>query len=739
MDPITRASRAFLAEANAFWHAGKGPVLPMIAEATARAELVKTLRLAELDLANRRPLFLHEEPFVDARSWGEAIAAAIAEDYEAVREGAEKEGVPLPPFPPATEGPTEKAPPLASAVWAMEQAAAPLGKHLDGVLVAFVPKAVGDPAAYRHAVATLAATRFTARVRLAVHAPPDGPLADLFGGEGAHFEVDQDGLAKHLEQLGAGAESAGPPGPPPPEPTEEQRRAHEEKTGSKLPAPATGRTLREMLVAAAMATGRQEHRAAAKQYTAARELCQREGLALEQAGVLVALGGACLAAGEVNLAGDAYRRAGEMAEKLEAWALACQARLGAGGAHLAAKRYEAAALAYEGAAGAAERAETPVLGVEALRMAGTCHLLRGAQSETVRTWLRAVDLGGAIPAAERPETTFPKVAEDLAAILERRGLTAQAAHVRSLVAGEPAAQTDRDAVVPRVDEPRAVPPGSPPHAEKTAPSTEPTVPLPVVKRAPAALSGTSMGFLAPKGPALPFAPAGASPSSSAPTPNLPREAEGGGAPPAPAGPAVKRPPAALSGASVGFILPKGPAVPFSPAKVSEVGDATTEARGTVPMPADAPRRPTLPFELPRAAAAAAPGPTTPVVKKPSSLAGTASFEMSAELMAKIAQHGALPFARPAAPPPATVSPHGPAPSPVLTLERHAALCAELAAFPAQQEAIFQRHGLADTQKRTAEDGAWKARLQRDPGEHEMWERLYREHYARLVGTSRQDK
>ena len=438
MDPITRASRTFLAEADAFWRAGKGPLLPMIAAASARGDLVKTLRLAELALANRRPLFVYEEPFVEVRAWAAGLATAIAEDYQAVREGAEKEGVTLAPFPATGTGPSDKDPPLSRAVWAIERAAALLGDQLDGVLIALLPKTVADPHAYRDAVATLAVTRFSPRVRLAVHDPPGGPLAGVLGGDGAHFEVDQDALADHLKQLGADGGSAGPPVPPLPEPTEAQRRAYEAKTGSKLPSPADARTLRALLVDAAMATGRRDHEGAATHYRAARELCERGGLVLEEAMVLIALGGACLAAGEVGLAGDAYRRASETAERIEAWQVACQAWLGAAGAHLTAKRYEAAALAYGLAAGAAERGAIAVLGVEALRMKGTCHLLHGAEAEAMHAWLEAVELGSGIAVAERPASTFPKVAEDLASLLERKGLHAQAAHVRSLVVAEPA-------------------------------------------------------------------------------------------------------------------------------------------------------------------------------------------------------------------------------------------------------------------------------------------------------------
>jgi hypothetical protein len=72
-------------------------------------------------------------------------------------------------------------------------------------------------------------------------------------------------------------------------------------------------------------------------------------------------------------------------------------------------------------------------------------------------------------------------------------------------------------------------------------------------------------------------------------------------------------------------------------------------------------------------------------------------------------------------------------APTLTIERYAALCAELAVYPAQQEAVFQRYGLGDPRERAAADGAWKARLQRDPAEYQRWQALYQEHRARLSG------
>ncbi len=498
MDPITRASRAFLAEADAFWHADKGPLLPMIADVSSRPDLVKTLRLAELALENRRPLFLYEAPFTAVRAWSDGLASVIAEDYEALREGAAKEGVTFSPFPPATLGPGENHPPLARAVWAMDHAAALLASRLDGVLVALLPAQIEDARAYRDAIATLAATRLSLRVRLAVHHPPGGPLEGVLGGEGARFEVDPTALTEYLKQLGTSGESQGPPVPPPPAPTEEQKRAFEAKAGRKLPSPETGRTLRTLLLDGATATGRRDHEAAASHYREARLLCQREGLPLEEATLLLALGGACLSWGLPELASDAFEQAAAIAQALDAWPLVCQAWLGVGGAQLTAKQYEAAAVAYGSAAEAAKRAEIAILGVEALRLSGTCYLLCGRQQEAMRAWLQAVELGTEIAVEERAASTFPQVAEALATRLGRRGLSAQAAHVRSLLTA---------AAAPVRDEPFAS--ADPLNVPLGADTGEVPV-LPFASSRPADDAGTAtlVGVPSPLRPVLPFEPGG---------------------------------------------------------------------------------------------------------------------------------------------------------------------------------------------------------------------------------------
>jgi hypothetical protein len=98
------------------------------------------------------------------------------------------------------------------------------------------------------------------------------------------------------------------------------------------------------------------------------------------------------------------------------------------------KSYLPAVRAYESAASAAVDASIPALRIEALRMAGTCHVLRGAREEAIAPWQQAVTEGEALDPGARKLTTFKQVAEALIEVLKRFGLQPQAAYVTSLLA-----------------------------------------------------------------------------------------------------------------------------------------------------------------------------------------------------------------------------------------------------------------------------------------------------------------
>jgi hypothetical protein len=264
-------------------------------------------------------------------------------------EGASEEGVELPAFTlnPIALGPLERA------ALAMDRVAGLLGERFDGALIVLVPERVADAPSWRDSVRAFDRMVRPQRVRLAVFAPPGGPINGMLGAAGARFRVDAAELAAFLEDQGR-ATSEGPP------------------TGEGAPATGTGRTLRAMLLDAAAKVAAGKPIAAAASYRRARELCAAERLVVEEAMVLMALGGAALAAQAPDLAIESYSKAAGLAAGEKAWQIACQAWLGAGGAYLTRASYAPAVAAYRAAARAAEQGGLVELRTEALRMEATC-------------------------------------------------------------------------------------------------------------------------------------------------------------------------------------------------------------------------------------------------------------------------------------------------------------------------------------------------------------------------------
>jgi tetratricopeptide (TPR) repeat protein len=360
MDPIMRAARTFLAEAETLWWEHPERVLPLIADPSDRGDLVRALRLGELAPENRRPLFLYEAPFTEAESYFGGLTAAIERDYAAVRKGVAAERVSLPAFSfeAGTLAPVERA-----VLW-MERAAALLGERFDGATFALVPTQVQDNAAWRESVGALEQAPRPPRARLAVYAPPGGPLDGALGDEGARLHVDEDALWGFIEERGGD------------DPSQEPRAE-----------------LRRLLLAAAKSTKAQEHATAVRCYEEAATLCAAEGLVREEAMARMGLGGVCLAAGAPELAVESYTKAAALAQGKKARALECQAWMGAGGAYLIEDAPALAAVSYRAAAEAARQGEIAPLRIQALRMASTClqRLGRDEEAETARAEAEALE------------------------------------------------------------------------------------------------------------------------------------------------------------------------------------------------------------------------------------------------------------------------------------------------------------------------------------------------------------
>lgn len=413
MDPITRAMARFASDAEAFWRAHPGRLLPLVAGDDDRAWVLQALRLREAAPDNRRPFVIHEPPFEATSTYFAALAEHIAEHYERVREGVVEEGVELPPF--ASDEGTVPSGALKRAAIAADRAARLLGEGFDGIVIALVPERVADVAAWRESVLVLASARWSPRVRIAVLAPPGGALAGVVGSEGARMEIHAGDL------LGAASRTDSEPG--------------EDEASTRL---------RALMLDAATKSASGDTDAAVASYRHAAALCAAERMPLAGVGVWMILGGVLVAAERTELALESYSEAAGLAMSHEAWPLACQAWLGVGGAHTARGSDAAAVLAFQAAADAARSGAIPVLEIEALRLMGSCLLRLGREDAAARAWQQALDVGASLGDEARRASTFEEVAGLLAGLLDRRGLGEQAGNVRKLV---------RDGAAPGNEEP----------------------------------------------------------------------------------------------------------------------------------------------------------------------------------------------------------------------------------------------------------------------------------------------
>lgn len=354
MDPIMKATRSFLGETEALWKRGPGNALRIVADPADRGAVIKALRLAELAPENKRPLFLHEAPFLEHGDYFAGLTEAVEADYMALRAGVSEHGVLLPPFFSTSSAGESRYMPLERALRAVERASVLLGPRFDGLTLALMPERVEETAMFRASIEAILCASLGARSRIAIFDPAGLTLGRILEQRRACFQVNQAELGAFLEQLGQ-RPSLGPGA------GEAPRRS----------------PLRDHLSAAARATEERRSDDALAHYRAARAICRVEEKATEEATVLMALAGMFFSKNTPALAVTAYEDAAAIAVKTQAWALAAQARLGAGGVAMAMEWYMDAEASYHAASEHACQADVPALVQEARRMEDVCRKLAG--------------------------------------------------------------------------------------------------------------------------------------------------------------------------------------------------------------------------------------------------------------------------------------------------------------------------------------------------------------------------
>jgi tetratricopeptide (TPR) repeat protein len=399
MDPLSRAAQELVRQLAEAWR--ETALVRLVAPASHRTYLLRSLRLFEWAPDNHWPLCVVEAPAGDAEHVAQAAADKVIADYAELRRAFAEEGVPLAEVQASVAGEDS---------WrrlqrVVEQAGAALAGTgmVAGLALAVVPAPHGDRRTIGRIAGRLRSWPERAQVRVGLWCDAD-ELAEVIPAA-ARFGLDEAALREFCSeqterQIGSG----------PPEEALVQRH----------------------LLVAAEAARRDDVPAAKRAYEAAGAELERQGKRAEAAVVQIALGGLSFGLGDANAALAYFDVAAAQGEATGQSVIASQAHLGAAGCLFAGQAYADAAVRYRAAASAGPDA----LGIEALRMAGVAHAKLGEREAAAEAWQAAVDRASGMTPQARAQTSWKQAGEALLELLQRRGLTAQYEHLYSVVNGE---------------------------------------------------------------------------------------------------------------------------------------------------------------------------------------------------------------------------------------------------------------------------------------------------------------
>ena len=435
MDPISKIVQEFLNRWTRFRQSEKALFFRIDTDTSMHRDLGRLLRAIEMSPDNRSPYFIFVHPFCDRHSFYRAAIEKLKSDYELIREGFSKDGVTLGPLAVPTTG--RETPEESFALW-LKGVSDLVKGHLEYLMVIFLPPKIEDKMAWPKTLEAFVAVAPSPAVRVAAADVPEGLLTKLCErlsrqALSGRFLVASSTLQEYLLKVAAGgwAAVAGGAMKPAFEPPKMQTDAPQ--AGPKVLPPNEATRLRKLMADSAVASAENRSVDSVRALREARLLCKRQGLHIEEAVVLLAIGNNFLAAQKDRHALSRYRRAELVAAAASAPAVITQARMAAAATLFRMGKYEPAAKTYEQAAEAAQASQSELLRLETLRMAGTCHNLNGQPREAVRCWNEALGTGEKMSATELSHSTFEQVGQAFVDLCRKHGLHEQARSVHEQI------------------------------------------------------------------------------------------------------------------------------------------------------------------------------------------------------------------------------------------------------------------------------------------------------------------
>ncbi len=458
MDPITESLKNFQEQVRAFRNNQEKSILSIITESQHVELLSKIIRGEEWQPDNNSPVLIFNTSCLkDEKEVCDSICQIIKEHYSIIKEGYEKENIEIPEFVnrlPDFDEEDEKDVGEIISVYIYTFTTC-LKNYLSPPYICWLPTNVRDRSEWEDILEWLFESlkdsgvrfifstekekyikRFQKRyeetlsvIEYAVH---DEETNDFFGKLFAPPSLG------HMQGTPSG--SAAPDVEPPPRKTmqipddEAARKAMASLNIPPFLTPAQSEQLQSAVFTAARALGKSDEETTIKKQLEACAICEQAGVTLEHAMMRLTLANYYLQFKRNDEAEVEYRKAETLAAEIPAYPQIAQIRMALAFIYMRKRKTrEKAAYEYEQAAVAATIGESWLLYLEALRMAGTCHIKLKDTDSALLCWKAAVEKSKDMAKEEVRASSFLDIAGNFIKVLKKNRLFEQAKSVENIV------------------------------------------------------------------------------------------------------------------------------------------------------------------------------------------------------------------------------------------------------------------------------------------------------------------
>lgn len=453
MDPITDSLNRFHDQVRAFRLNEEKKILCIVTPSEHSGMLSKVIRAEEWQSDNRSPFLICNQAYhKDSNDVAEQISRYIREHYALIRNDFEKEDITLPPLRAHSTNPDRPFDIVAEHIAAFNGC---LKEHLAPSFFCWLPTMVKSFRHWQEELVWFIDFLLEEQSRIIISADKEKHFSRIVDDHEQDIEVicfnynqqEANGYFQKLfgppargHQQGTPSGAAAPDVQPPPRKAppvpmnDTTRAAIDALNPPPSMTPKQGEILRANVISAAWAVGRKDKDGAIAMQTAACKVCEEAGVILEHALMRLTLANYYLQFKDLDNAFAHYQKAEALAQEVTAYNQIAQIRMAMAFVYMRKRKtLEQAIYHYEQAAAAAAIGESPMLYLEALRMAGTVYLKRKQQDAALLCWQAAVTKACGMSKEEVRNSGFLDIAAKLISLYEKNDMVQQAHHMKMVV------------------------------------------------------------------------------------------------------------------------------------------------------------------------------------------------------------------------------------------------------------------------------------------------------------------